>query len=101
MHIHPSMEKVSALRQLSLQRTRRHKMVEDGSATDFGGTLIRDAEAKIEAGLSGVEIKIPASAAAKIVAETTLVSVDVEDGFTKREGALRTEAGITGEKSRS
>ena len=66
---------------------------------DFGGTLIRDAEAKIEAGLSGVEVKLPASTAAKIVAETTLGSVDVEDGFTKREGALWTEAGMTGKES--
>jgi hypothetical protein len=71
-----------------------------GYELDFGGTLIRDAEAKIEAGLSGVEVKIPASTAAKIIAETTLGSVDVEDGFTKREGAFWTEAGITG-KSRS
>lgn len=69
-----------------------------GYELDFGGTLLRDAEAKIEAGLSGVEIKIPATTAAKIVAETTLGSVDVEDGFTKREGAFWTEAGMTGKK---
>jgi hypothetical protein len=69
-----------------------------GYELDFGGTLLRDAEAKIEAGLSGVEIKIPASTAAKIVAETTLGRVDVEDGFTKREGAFWTEAGMTGKR---
>src|SRR5215216_3146876 len=63
-----------------------------GYELDFGGTLVRDAEAKIEAGLSGVEIQIPASTAAKIVAEPTLGSVDVGDGFTKREGAFWTEA---------
>ena len=62
----------------------------------FGGELSRDAEAKIEAGLSGVEIEIPALTAAKVVAETTLGSVDVGDGFTKREGAFWTEAGMTG-----
>jgi hypothetical protein len=67
-----------------------------GYELDFGGTLSRDAEAKIEAGLSGVEIEIPASTAAKIVAETTLGSVDVGDGFTKREGAFWTEAGSAG-----
>src|SRR5215218_11470860 len=55
---------------------------------NFGGELSRDAEAKIEAGLSGVEIEIPASTAAKIVAETTLGSVDVGNGFTKSEGAF-------------
>src|SRR5215218_7486312 len=69
-----------------------------GYELDFGGTLLRDAEAKIEAGLSRVEIKIPASTAAKIVAETTLGKVDVEDGFTKREGAFWTEAGMTGKR---
>ena len=37
-----------------------------GYELDFGGTLLRDAEAKIEAGLSGVEIKIPATTAAKL-----------------------------------
>ena len=69
-----------------------------GYELDFGGTLLRDAEAKIEAGMSGVEMKIPASTAAKIVAETTLGRVDVEDGFTKREGAFWTEAGMTGKR---
>jgi hypothetical protein len=68
-----------------------------GYELDFGGTLSRDGEAKIEAGLSGVEIEIPTSTAAKVVAETTLGSVDVGDGFTKREGAFWTEAGLVGE----
>ncbi|HEX2739095.1 MAG TPA: hypothetical protein VHM69_01510 [Rubrobacter sp.] len=63
---------------------------------DFGGVLSRDAEAKIETGLSGVEIEVPASTAAKIVAETTLGSVDVGDGFTKREGAFLTERALAG-----
>jgi hypothetical protein len=69
-----------------------------GYELDFGGTLLRDAEAKIEAGLSGVEIKIPASTAAKIAAETTLGSVNVEGGFTKKEGAFWTEAAMRGKK---
>ena len=67
-----------------------------GYELDFGGTLSRDAEAKIETGLSGVEIEIPASTAAKVVAEATLGSVDVGDGFTKREDAFWTETGIAG-----
>jgi hypothetical protein len=67
-----------------------------GYELHFGGTLSRDAEAKIEAGLSGVEVEIPASTAAKVVAETTLGSVDVGDGFAKREGAFWTEAGAAG-----
>jgi hypothetical protein len=67
-----------------------------GYDLDFGGALSRDAEAKIEAGLSSVEIEIPSSTAAKVVAETTLGSVDVGDGFTTREGAFWTEAGVAG-----
>jgi hypothetical protein len=67
-----------------------------GYELDFAGTLSRVAEATVEAGLSGVEIQIPASTAAKIVAETTLGSVDVGDGFTKESGAFWTDAGAAG-----
>ncbi len=67
-----------------------------GYELDFGGALSRGAQATVEAGLSGVEVKIPRSTAAKIVAETTLGSVDVGDGFTKSEGAFWTEAGVAG-----
>ncbi len=67
-----------------------------GYEVDFGGTLSRDAEAKVEAGLSGVEIEIPASTAAKVIAETTLGSVDVGDDFTKREGSFLTEGALSG-----
>jgi hypothetical protein len=65
---------------------------------DFGGKLERDAEVVIETGLSGVEIAVPGSTAAEIVAETTLGSVDMGDGFTKREGAFLTEAGMAEKK---
>ena len=67
-----------------------------GYELDFGGTLSRGAEVKVETGLSGVDISVPATTAAKIVAETTLGSVDVGDGFTKEEGAFWTEAGAAG-----
>jgi hypothetical protein len=69
-----------------------------GYELDFGGTLSRDAEATVETGLSGVEIKIPPSTAAKIVAQTTLGSVDVGEGFTKREDTFWTEAEMAGNK---
>ena len=68
-----------------------------GYELGFGGTLSRDAKAKVEAGLSGVEIEIPASTAARVIAETTLGSVDVGDGFTEREGALLTEGALSGD----
>jgi hypothetical protein len=63
---------------------------------DFGGVLSRDARVSVETGLSGVEISVPASTAARIVAETTLGSVGVGDGFTKREGAFLTEGALGG-----
>ena len=63
---------------------------------DFGGVLSRDARVNVETGLSGVEISVPASTAARLVAETTLGSVDVGDGFTKREGVFLTEGALSG-----
>jgi hypothetical protein len=65
---------------------------------DFGGRLSQPAEVMIEASLSGVEIAVPGSTAAEIVAETTVGSVDVGDGFTKREGAFLTEAAMAEKK---
>jgi hypothetical protein len=67
-----------------------------GYDLDFGGTLSRDAEVSIETGLSGVEVSVPVSTATTVVAETTLGSVNVGDGFTKREGAFSTEAALSG-----
>lgn len=67
-----------------------------GYELDFGGDLRRDAEAKIEAGLSAVEISVPASTPTRVTTETTLGGLDVGDGFTKRDGAFWTEAGAAG-----
>src|SRR5918997_4178265 len=59
---------------------------------DFGGVLSREAEVSIETGISGVVVSVPSSTAARLATETTLGSVDLGDGFTKREGAFLTEA---------
>ena len=67
-----------------------------GYELDFGGVLSRDARASIETGLSRVEISVPTSMAARIVAETTVGSVEVGDGFTKQEGAFLTEGAVAG-----
>ena len=64
---------------------------------DFGGVLSRDAQVSIETGLSAVEVSVPSSTATRVVAETTLGSVDVGDGFTKSEGAFATEAALSRE----
>ncbi len=63
---------------------------------DFGGTLSRDARASVETGPSGAEISVPGSTAARIVAETTLGSVGVGNGVTKREDAFLTEGALRG-----
>jgi uncharacterized protein YjbI with pentapeptide repeats len=64
----------------------------------FGGELKRDAEVEIETGLSGVDIAVPGSTAAKIVAHTPLGTSDIGYGLVKREGAFFTEAGMAGRK---
>ena len=64
---------------------------------DFGGVLSREAEVNIETGISGIVVSVPASTAARVTAETTLGSVDVGDGFMKREGAFSTEAALGGD----
>src|SRR5215212_3070906 len=66
-----------------------------GYDLDFGGVPLRDARVNVETGLSGVEISVPASTAARIVAETTLGRVDVGAGFTKQEGAFLTEGALS------
>ena len=62
---------------------------------DFGGVLSRNAEVSIETGLSAVELSVPSSTAASVIIETTLGSVDVGDGFTKRDGAFSTEGALS------
>jgi hypothetical protein len=67
-----------------------------GYDLDFGGTLSHDAEVSIDTGVSAVTVSVPASTAARVAAETTLGSVDVGDGFTKKEGAFLTEPALGG-----
>lgn len=73
--------------------------VDGGAAAytfDFGGTLRRNAHARISTGASSIEIIVPGQTAARISTETMLGHVDIGDGFTKREGAFWTEAAVSG-----
>jgi hypothetical protein len=73
--------------------------IEGGAAAysfDFGGTLQRDTHARISTAVSSVEIAVPASTAAKIRSESVMASVDLGDGFTKKEGAYWTPAAMEG-----
>jgi hypothetical protein len=73
----------------------------DGGAAgykfDFGGTLQRDAHVKLTAGVTGVEIVVPATTAAKITTETVMGGLNIGDGFTKKDGAFWTEAALKGQ----
>jgi hypothetical protein len=77
------------------------EMTIDGGAAgykfDFGGKLQRDARVRLTTGMSGVEISVPATTAAKIKAEIVMGGVSVGDGFTKKDGAFWTEAAIKGQ----
>jgi hypothetical protein len=76
-------------------------MTVDGGAAgytfDFGGTLRRDAHVRLTIGMSGVEVSVPATTAAKIKAGIVMGGVNVGDGFTKKDGAFWTEAAIKGQ----
>jgi hypothetical protein len=76
------------------------EMIFDGGAAsykfDFGGTLRRDAKAKISTSMAPVEIRIPSATAAKVVENTIAAALDIGDGFMKKGGAFLTEAALTG-----
>jgi hypothetical protein len=76
------------------------EMVVEGGAgsfkLDFGGTLQRDTNVRISAGMSSVEVIIPASTAAKVTSQTVLGNVDSGDAFSQREGSLWNQAAVAG-----
>jgi hypothetical protein len=78
------------------------ELIVDGGAAAyafaFDGTLQRDIHARINTGISSVEIAVPATTAAKIASESFLGSLQVGDGFTKREGAFWTPAALEGKQ---
>jgi len=90
-----------ALEMTNLANANFAQMKVDGGAAgykfDFGGTLQRDAHVKITTGMSGVELIIPTTTAAKISAETVMGGLNLGDGFTKKDGAFWTEAAIKGQ----
>jgi hypothetical protein len=75
-------------------------MIFDGGAAsykfDFGGTLRRDAKAKISTSMAPVEIRIPSATAVKVVENTIAAALDIGDGFMKKGEAFLTEAALTG-----
>jgi len=72
-----------------------------GAATydfDYSGELRRDAAVKLSAGASTIKLKVPGETAATITPGSVLGSLDIGDGFFKKEGAFWTEAALAGKK---
>lgn len=65
---------------------------------DFGGALQRDTHVRITVGLSSLHLAIPSAAAASVACESFLGSVDVAEGFIRRDGAFWTAAALAGER---
>jgi hypothetical protein len=63
---------------------------------DFGGVLQRDMHARLSTGLSSLEIRIPQLTPTRFFAESFLGSLDVGDGFTKKDGAFQNESAVAG-----
>jgi hypothetical protein len=91
---------VAGIQLVNLANANFSRMLLSGGAAgydlNFDGSLSRNATVDIESGLSGVEITVPRSTAAKINAVAALGNVEMGDGFAKREGAFVTEAGLIG-----
>jgi hypothetical protein len=74
-------------------------MLDGGAAAficDFGGTLQRDASVHISTGLATVELRVPATTAARIIPESTLGHIDAGNGFAAREGGYWTAPALEG-----
>ncbi len=89
-----------ALEMKNLSNANFAEMLLDGGAAsydlDFGGTPQRDSHVRLVTGVSAVRIRLPATVAAKIHLESVLGSVEIGDGFMKKEGAFWTEAAVVG-----
>jgi hypothetical protein len=73
--------------------------VEGGAASyelDFGGTLLRNTSVRINAAMSGVAVRVPATTAVKVVGDSVIGGLDVGDGFMKQEGAFWNMAALNG-----
>jgi len=73
----------------------------DGGAAafhlDFGGALARDATARVNTGMAGVDVTVPADIAARVIAKTTLGAVDASKAFSREGRDYLTPAAAAGE----
>lgn len=72
--------------------------VEGGAGSyklDFGGTLQHNGHVRVPAGMSAIEIHIPATTPAVITTEVVLGGVDVTGDFTRKDGKYWTPPALT------
>ncbi len=73
--------------------------LEGGAAAykfDFGGRLQRDANVRIQTGVSSVEVSVPPTSAARIYPESIIGGISVGDGFTSKDKGFWTSAAVQG-----
>ncbi len=73
--------------------------LEGGAAAykfDFGGRLQRDANVRIQTGVSSVEVSLPLTSAAKVYPESIIGGISVGDGFTSKDKGFWTSAAVQG-----
>lgn len=63
---------------------------------DFGGVLRRSMHARIDAGLAGIELSVPASTPLKVTAKAFAGSTDVVGPLTRQGDVIYTAAGLAG-----
>src|SRR5262245_10587663 len=62
----------------------------------FGGTLRRDGEVRLNTGVSALEVVLPAATPARVSSSSVMGGLDVGDGFVTREGAFWNESAAAG-----
>jgi len=62
----------------------------------FDGALRQNMHARVSTGLSSLEIQVPQETPTRFFAESFLGSLDVGDGFTKKDGAFQNELALAG-----
>jgi len=91
-----------ALQMKNLANANFAEMIFDGGAAsyrfDFGGALRRDAQARISTSVAQVEIRIPSSTSVRVIEKTVAASLDLGNGFMKKNGAFLTAAALAGKK---
>lgn len=76
------------------------EMVAEGGAAkyelEFGGALRRDATVRASTGAASLELELPSTTSARVMAKSVLGATDVGDGFTTVDGRFLTRAAVEG-----